>query len=339
MPNCWNCGAFNWDDQINCTSCGVDLFPTEEKEPPTSGFQKPDSEPGRTRVGARRGFQPAADDGPPPPPAPDQAESLLAKRTPIGRRRIGNDVEDFDMLARGARHRHGTAAFSFGEIFVESGRVIKNNPIILVPSLIPAIWSVVAPIAGVVGFSGLFDLVGDDASIVTVVIGFLLFMLLTFLIFVWAHAATVRMFATASEKSGSALFIDGWETAFERTFALLIGGVIAGIAIGVGMMLLVIPGLIALLLFFLFVQAIMVDDEGPISSLTKSGDVVKINFGGAVLILLATVVIPVMIELQSTILSSLPLWAIWGNILVALATLIAQVYVTGLATIFYLSRR
>ena len=201
------------------------------------------------------------------------------------------------------------------------------------------IWSVTAAVSGVISFTGLIDIGEEDSEWDTIVAEFALWAILSMLIALWSYAATIRMFAMSTEKKGFSLLIDGVITALERTFTLLISGLIFAIIVTIGSILFVFPGIIAFVLMFLFMQAIMIDNQGATSSLSKSMDVVRANLGTAIIIFLAILVIPVVTEAQSSLATLLPEWATWGNFLIAAASLIVEVYVIGLATMFYVNRR
>ena len=94
----------------------------------------------------------------------------------------------------------------------------------MVPSVIPMIWSVTAAISGVIDITGLIHIGDEEEQWDTVVTEFALWTILSLLIAFWSYAATIRMFAMATEKKGFSLLIDGIVTALERTFTLLISG-------------------------------------------------------------------------------------------------------------------
>ncbi len=364
MANCPKCGTFNWDEQTVCGSCGTDLFPDKTKstesgpEGSESGSQRPEPKPlhkrthigqkrpkitsdmplpgsqGKSRIGQRRGTP----DGDASIPFTEQNEASTIRRTRVGQRRGGLDM-DSGTSAGGIRRRSYTDTYTIGEMFSEAFKIMVKNPIVLVPSLIPVGWSVTAAAAGIIGFAGLSELGDDDVEWDTIITGFALWAILSMLISFWSYAATIRMIAMSSEKKGVKLLLDGVITSLERTFTLLIGGIVFSIIVVVGGLFFFIPGLIAFLLMIMFVQAIMIDNKGPIGSLSKSMEVVRANLGSAIVIFLAVMVIPIMIEVQSALVAVLPLWATWGNILAALFALIIQVYIVSLATVFYTSRR
>ncbi|HDD68857.1 MAG TPA: hypothetical protein ENG61_00670 [Candidatus Korarchaeota archaeon] len=106
---------------------------------------------------------------------------------------------------------------------------------------------------------------------------------------------------------------------------LLIASILVGIIVGIGLLLCVIPGLIALILLALTLQAVIVDDYGAVESLSVSFNIVKRNFFEVLIIVIVQFVV-------AFILGSVPYI---GSILAELA----GAYFTVLLTLLYYGRR
>ena len=229
----------------------------------------------------------------------------------------------------GAQLATGSAMerISIGEMFSKAWNICIRNPIILVPALLLFVWSLITSQIGwfaePVVFGGMpfrdFGSLLLSAGILTIV---------SIILGILSEGMMIEMVAGASEEKGSALLSRGWKAALSKFLPLLLASILYGIIVFIGSLLLVIPGLIALFLFFLIAQAIMIDNEGPISAFGRSYRVVRDNLGDAILIFLAMIGIGIVISLFSFI-------PVLGDIL----TLAAMPYFAALTTVLYLSRR
>lgn len=68
---------------------------------------------------------------------------------------------------------------------------------------------------------------------------------------------------------------DGYRRALSRFLPLLGAGIVAMILIGLGFMLLIVPGILVAVMFFAVVQAVVIEEEGPLAALGRSRDLAR----------------------------------------------------------------
>lgn len=91
-------------------------------------------------------------------------------------------------------------------------------------------------------------------------------------IVVWA--ALVHQ--TSRAMTGGAVSLgDGYRRALRRFFPLLGAGIVAMVLIGLGFMLFIVPGVLIALMFFAVVQAVVIEEEGPLSALGRSRELAR----------------------------------------------------------------
>ncbi len=105
-----------------------------------------------------------------------------------------------------------------------------------------------------------------------------------------AYGATIGMASEAEEKSSTNLS-NGVNTALSRIVPLLLGALIIGIIVGVGIVLLVIPGLIAAFFLMFAPVAIVVDNMDAVSAIKRSAAMVKQNLNDALVFFVAVVLV------------------------------------------------
>jgi hypothetical protein len=121
--------------------------------------------------------------------------------------------------------------------------------------------------------------------------GWFIFMIIVFSIMEFiAYGATIGMASEAAEK-GSASLANGINTALGRIAPLLLGALIIGIIVGVGIVLLVIPGLIAAFFLMFAPVAIVVDKMDAVSAIKRSVTMVKQNLNDALVFFIAVVLV------------------------------------------------
>ncbi len=184
--------------------------------------------------------------------------------------------------------------------------VSKKNYIIFVPTIaVMAIMFVLSLILIGVGamMAGVFLI-----SIIGMILG------------LFAHGMTIGMAKEAID-TGSTSLASGINIAVSRFVPLLIAAIVVGIIVTIGLLLLIIPGLIAaFLLMFTFV-AIVVDNMGAVEAMKKSFEVIKSQLSDAIILFIALIVVGVIFIIANMILNVIPfLGQLLGMILMGIFT-------------------
>ena len=135
-----------------------------------------------------------------------------------------------------------------------------------------------------------------------------------------AHGMTVVMVGKALDGQQVDLK-SAWNKTLQRIVPLLLASVIVGVLFGIGMMLIVLPGLVvAFFLMFTFV-AVMIDGKGAFDSIGASFTLVKSRLGDCVIFFLLLIAVGFVFGVVNVILGLIPvLGQILGMILSALYT-------------------
>lgn len=137
---------------------------------------------------------------------------------------------------------------------------------------------------------------------------------------------TIRIFGSESPEL---LPADATDSLLKTTAILLATRVLAGIAVGIGTLLLVIPGLVLLVLFFFLEQEIALNDAGVVDAFRNSFDIVSENAVGVVILIVALFLLGFAVSIPVFFLSAV-LPAGVGQVVSSLITSVVSVF--GLAT-------
>ncbi len=159
--------------------------------------------------------------------------------------------------------------------------VFKNNPIVAVPIIGAGVLSAVIALifigsaaAGVsmMAMSGGTPGIGSVGAIMGTVF---VVAILSGIINLVAYGMTVVMADAAM--AAKADLNDGLQKTIENIVDLLIAAVLVGAIVMIGMILLVIPGLIAMYLLMFTLPFVMLENKSPVSALQESFELVKAN--------------------------------------------------------------
>jgi hypothetical protein len=226
-------------------------------------------------------------------------------------------------------------SMTISDLLSKSFELYKDNPIIVVPSILPAAWSIIATVVLAAFIFGTatrpyspyysYDSGGAMMGWVGGMLGGMAVFAIGFLaLFVLAEGMTINMIREASE-GGRADLSRGWESAKSKLITLVVAAIIVSVILFLGYMLLIIPGLILTLLLYFVAQAIMIDDKSALDSLGASYNFVKANLTDSIIIAILSIVI-------YFVLSMIPMIGI-------ILMLIAMPYLIALSTLLYLDRR
>jgi hypothetical protein len=226
-------------------------------------------------------------------------------------------------------------SMTISDLLSRAFEIYKENPIIVVPSLLPVAWSIISTVFLAALIFGTatrpyyspysYDSGGAMMSWVAGMMGGMAVFLIGFLaLLVIAEGMTIEMIREAFE-GGRADLSSAWESTKGKLAALIVAAIVVSVILFFGYVLLVIPGLILTLLLYFVAQAIMIDNKGALESLGASYNFVKANLTDSAIVALLSIAI-------YFVLSMIPLLGI-------LLVLVAMPYLIAISTLLYLDRR
>jgi uncharacterized membrane protein len=120
-----------------------------------------------------------------------------------------------------------------------------------------------------------------------------------------AHGMTVAM-AQEALATGTTSLNTGLAVVSSRFVQLFVAAVLVGLAVAIGMMLLVIPGIIAAILFMFTFVIIIADNIPAVDAMKKSFELVKSNLGDLVILFIAMIGIGIVISIAGMIFRVIP---------------------------------
>lgn len=211
-----------------------------------------------------------------------------------------------------------------GEIFSRAFEIYRDNPIMIVPSLIP----IAALIVGLLVFAGYIGLIavfgGEGFIAFSALAGLFLFIILMIVLFFLAEGMTIEMIKEASTGNKADLSY-AWQATLAKMEPLVLTSLLAGIIVALGYVLFFVPGVILSFAFYFVIQTVMIDGKSGTEALKASYRFVEDNLSDALIIVLASLAI-------GAVLPSIPFIG-------ALISLLSLPYIYGLATLLYLDGR
>ncbi len=180
----------------------------------------------------------------------------------------------------------------------------RKNVFAFIPVLVSSIltWLISLVTAG---SSGTQMMQGTPGAMRASMTGMAIGAILTAIISMLAHGMTVLMAGRALDGQPTDLK-QAFSKTTERIVPLLMASVVVGVLLGIGFMLLVLPGLlIAFFLMFTFV-ALMVDELGAFESLGRSVQVIKGRLVDCLVFFLVLIALGFVFGLVNLILSRIP---------------------------------
>jgi len=199
------------------------------------------------------------------------------------------------------------------EILQEGITLTRKNLIMLLPSIAASVVvGIIALIAGLAAKSAISGIdagaysTGDYAALAgKSVAGMAVIMIINVIVMLIGHSLTVAM-AVETVKSGKTTLKSSADFAFSHITALLVSAVIIGMVVGLGMVILVLPGIIlAFLLMFTFV-AVLNDDLSAFSAVKKSFSLTTGSFGDSIIVFLVLIALGVLVMVVNLILNLIP---------------------------------
>ncbi|MFW6313651.1 MAG: hypothetical protein ACOC2N_07185 [Spirochaetota bacterium] len=144
----------------------------------------------------------------------------------------------------------------------------------------------------------------------------------------FAHGMTVAM-ADMAFNGASPTLASGWARLRIRMVPVVVASILMGLIIGLGTVVLLLPGLIVAFLLVFTIVAVMVDGVGPIQALGRSAKTVARNFGATFVFFLVILALGIVSGIVTGIVGIIPFL---GSIL----TMVVTAAFTGFITIFTL---
>lgn len=219
-------------------------------------------------------------------------------------------------------------------ILKESIEISKRNPSLFIPTVSVGIVSflltlvflggsteTVAVTKGNVSPSSLGELLGNTALVLSA----------TAILSLIASAATIGMAGEAIARGAASL--DTGLNAVKQTLGPVIAAsVLLCFIIGIGFMLFVIPGLVAVFFFLFAMPAVVLDRYGAVAAVKKSFGIVKANVSDVVVLFVAILVIWIAFTIAQLVLNFIPLL---GPLVSALLWGVFSGYISVVTVRFY----
>lgn len=199
----------------------------------------------------------------------------------------------------------GNTASDIIEQFRASWDTLRRYPILVVPQIVAqaAVFGLTLVLVGAAATA--FMVGGVAGGVVGLVVGGLLFALVVGVVSLVASAVVIVMakdaLAGRDPSTGAAL-----GAVMGRLGDVVIASVLAMVAVGIGMLLLVLPGLVAAFFLVFTLPAVLLDGAGAVEAIKRSIAVVKDNVGAAAGLVVGWIVVAVIVGIASKILAFVP---------------------------------
>jgi len=233
------------------------------------------------------------------------------------------------------KRRFKEGAMSISQILKESFDVSKKNPLIFIPMLVTSVFSALLSLALVGSAVPMIGRFANDemaaspeqamAGIGTAMGGIFLVGILSGLVGLLAHGMTIGM-AEAALKDERATLGLGWSRLVSRIVPMVIAAIVLAIAVRVGSMLLVLPGIIVAFLLMFTLVSVMIDQKGAFPAIGRSFQTVTKNFKATFILFLVFIALGLITGLLGFILGLIP-------ILGVVLTMLVSAFFTGYITI------
>jgi hypothetical protein len=208
--------------------------------------------------------------------------------------------------------------------------VLKRHPVMIIPPL--AVQIVMAVLTFLfIGGAATAIAVGGGAGLIGAIMGGFVFTLLTGILSLIASGVTVVMardaLATREPSMGDAL-----GTVMGRLVDVLIASILVMIIVGIGMVLFVLPGVVAAFFLIFTLPAVLLDNVAAIEGIKRSVRLVKDNVVPVLLFLIGCVVAGIVLAIVAKLIGFIPLI---GQLAVAVLAGIAIAYFSIVAVRVY----
>lgn len=192
------------------------------------------------------------------------------------------------------------------EHFKEGVQAIRRYPMLIVPPL--AVQVVVFGLALVVlgGAAGMAMLGGMTGGIVGLLTGGAVLMLVGGLLSLLASGVVIVMAreALAARQPGLG---EALRAVSGRFADVLIASFLLTLIVGLGMLLFVVPGLVAAFFLIFTLPAVLLDGQGAVDALRRSATLVRANIGTVLALMIGCLLAAVLVAIVSRILGLVPI--------------------------------
>ncbi len=166
------------------------------------------------------------------------------------------------------------------DILKEAFDGLKRNPVLAVPSLIAVLFVffltliVIGGSVAIGAFSGGLESPGMAQAMMGFAGGIFVVTILSALVSLFAHGMTVFMARDVAD-TGTTTFKGGLDNALGRLVDLILAAVLVALAVGIGFMVLFVPGLIAGFFLMFTFPAIAVEGLSAVGAIKRSIEIVR----------------------------------------------------------------
>lgn len=234
-------------------------------------------------------------------------------------------------------------------VLKDSYEVSRKNPLVFVPMLasvvVVALLSLIT-MGSVIGSGMPFiggmhgEMTGASPNMQRALAGagiafgsLLVFSTLSGLVSLLAHGMTVAM-ANDAVQGQPVTLKTGWDRVVERAVPLVVASVILGLLVGIGLVLLVLPGLLIGFFLMFTLTAVIVDGKDAFSALKTSFQVVRSNFGAVFVLFLVMIALAFLVGIANSILGLIPVLGWLASVVLSslfggfLGVFVLQAYLT-----------
>jgi hypothetical protein len=204
--------------------------------------------------------------------------------------------------------------------------VLKQYPATALPPLVVQVLMAVLMVV-FIGGAATAIAVGGGAGVIGALLGGAVFMLITALLSLIASAVTVIMARDAVAGREPSIG-DALGVVSSRLVDVVVASVLVMIIVGVGMFLLVVPGVIAGFFLIFTLPAVLLDNLGAVDAIKRSFALVKDNLVTVLLFVIGCIVVAIAVGILGKIAGYFPILgqliaAVLGGVAVAYCTIVA----------------
>jgi hypothetical protein len=208
--------------------------------------------------------------------------------------------------------------------------VLKQYPVLALPPLAVQVLMAVLAVLFIGGAATAVAVAGG-AGVLGAIFGGAVFMLITALLSLIASAVTVIMARDALAGREPSIG-DAFGVVSGRLVDVVVASVVVMIIVGIGMLLLVVPGVVAGFFLLFTLPAVLLDGHGAIDALKRSFTLVKDNLLTVLLLVLGFIAVGIVVAILAKIVGLIP---ILGQLVVAVLGGVAVAYCTVVAVRAY----
>ncbi len=208
--------------------------------------------------------------------------------------------------------------------------VLKQYPVMVIPPLVVQVVMAVLTVLFIGGALTAVVLGGGAGFVGALLVGFL-FTLVVGVVSLIASGVTVLMARDALAGREPSMG-DALGGVMSRLGDVLIASLLVMVIVGIGMIFLVLPGLVAAFFLIFTLPAVLLDNQGAIEAIKRSATLVKDNLVTVILFVVGCIVAAIVVAIVSAILGYVP---IVGQLATAVVTGIFIAYLSAVVVRVY----